>query len=265
MPDKPILITCPNPVCGKLSAGRPNQMGHTVKCTFCRTRFVVQATTETQQATQSQRSEVSRITVATPEAIGRFTIRSRLGAGAFGTVFRAYDPHLDRDVALKIPNAEVLANPRRVERFLREAKAAANLRHPHIIPVFDAGQDGERYFIASAFIDGRPLAEAVEETGLDFQRAARLTRELAEALAYAHSQGIVHRDVKPANIMLDAQDQVHLMDFGLAARQDEEAKLTNDGAVMGTPSYMAPEQAAVRLTLRQRWINMRWGSCCMNC
>src|SRR5438067_12819429 len=96
----------------------------------------------------------------------------------------------------------MLDTPKRVERFLREAKAAARLRHPHIVPVFDAGQDGDRYYIASAFIDGKPLAEAIPEEGMDFDRAARIVRELAEALAYAHGQGIVHRDVKPQNVVL---------------------------------------------------------------
>lgn len=151
--------------------------------------------------------------------------------------------------ATLVENATVLDNPKRVERFLREAKAAANLRHPHILPVYDAGRNADRYYIASAFIDGRPLADEIADARdraepIDFPRAARLVRSLAEALAYAHDQGIVHRDVKPANCMVDAAGQLHLMDFGLASRQDDESRLTNDGAVLGTPAYMAPEQAA---------------------
>jgi WD40 repeat protein len=150
-------------------------------------------------------------------------------------------------VALKVPNPGVLDTPARVQRFLREAKAAANLRHPHIVPVHDAGKDGDRHYIAAAFVDGKPLADAVpDDGGLPFERATRLARELAEALAYAHGEGIVHRDVKPANCMLDSQDRLHLMDFGLAGRQDEGSRLTTDGSVMGTPAYMAPEQAAGR-------------------
>jgi serine/threonine protein kinase len=93
-------------------------------------------------------------------------------------------------------------------------------------------------------VDGRPLAAAVDDGGIDVDRAARLARELAEALAYAHGEGIVHRGVKPANVMLDAADRVHLMDFGLAARADEASRLTTDGAVLGTPAYLAPEHAA---------------------
>src|SRR5205814_1839956 len=114
------------------------------------------------------------------QSVGRFVVRGKLGSGAFGTVYRAYDPQLDREVALKVPNPGVMTDPKRAERFLREAKAAANLRHPHIVPVFDAGQDGDQYYIASAFIDGKPLADTIDERGTDFARAARIVRELAE-------------------------------------------------------------------------------------
>jgi WD40 repeat protein len=210
--------------------------GRPVRCTACGETFVASETIE-------QRPPAPQPASPALAAVGRFVVRKRLGAGAFGTVYRAYDPQLDRDVALKVPNAGVMTDARRVERFLREAKAAANLRHPHIVPVFDAGRHGDSYYIASAFIAGKPLADTIPEAGDDFRRAARVVRELAEALAYAHEQGIVHRDVKPANLMLDGQDRVHLMDFGLASRQDEASRLTNDGAVMGTPSYMSPEQA----------------------
>ena len=158
-------------------------------------------------------------------------------------MYRAHDPHLDRELALKVAKAGSLTSARRVERFLREAKAAAQLRHPHIVPVFDAGQDGEQYFIASAFINGRTLEAALQAERFPFPRTAQVVRALAEALAYAHSLGIVHRDMKPANVMLDERGQPLLMDFGLAARQEEAEKLTQDGAILGTPLYMATEQA----------------------
>jgi hypothetical protein len=170
-------------------------------------------------------------------------VRARLGAGAFGAVYRAYDPQLEREVALKVPHPGSLESPTAVERFLREAKAAARLRHPHIVPVYEAGSDHAHHYIATAFIDGCTLARAVEERRLDFRRAAEAVRDLAGALAYAHAEGVVHRDVKPANVMLDRRGAAYLMDFGLAHRQDAE-QLTQQGSVLGTPAYMAPEQAA---------------------
>jgi WD40 repeat protein len=187
--------------------------------------------------------------VEVPARVGRFEIRERLGEGTFGVVYRAYDPQLDREVALKVAKPESLSNPQRVQRFLREAKAAGNLRHPHIVPVFDSGQDGPHYYIASAFIPGRSLAgeleQAPEGQGLDVRRATEVVRRLAEALAYAHGKGVVHRDVKPANAMLDEQGLPLLLDFGLAAREEGGEKLTQEAVkAMGTPAYMAPEQAA---------------------
>jgi hypothetical protein len=179
-----------------------------------------------------------------PARVGRFVVRGLLGRGAFGAVYRAYDPQLDREVALKVPQPGTLGNARAVARFLREAKSAARLRHPHIVPVYDAGRDGEHHYIASAFIDGHTLQHTIDEGTLDVRQSARIVGALAEALAYAHRLGIVHRDVKPTNVMLDAAAQPHLMDFGLATRHDATVKLTRDGAVLGTPAYMAPEQAA---------------------
>jgi WD40 repeat protein/tRNA A-37 threonylcarbamoyl transferase component Bud32 len=184
-----------------------------------------------------------------PHRIGRFEIRQRLGEGAFGVVYRAYDPRLEREVALKLARPEHLGSERRVQRFLREAKAAANLRHPHIVPVFDSGSDGGQYYIASAFIAGRSLADALQELpegqAFPLRRAAEVARHLAEALAYAHGRNVVHRDVKPANVMLDEQGEPLLVDFGLAARDEGAERLTQEGAKgLGTPAYMAPEQAA---------------------
>src|SRR5206468_2108278 len=150
-------------------------------------------------------------------------------------VYRAYDPQLDREVALKVLRPEALASPQAVERFQREARAAAKMHHPHIVPVFDAGQHGADSFIASAFIQGRTLASAIPEGGLDPRRAARLAAQLAEALAYAHKQGVLHRDVKPANALLDGDDNLYLTDFGLAGwAQQAGSRLTQMGSVMGT-------------------------------
>src|SRR6185437_13924 len=195
-----------------------------------------------------------------PERIGRFVVRRFLGAGTFGKVYQAYDPVLEREVALKVPHTGTLNTPRRIERFLGDAKAPARLRHPHIVRVYDVGQQGDCYFIASDYIAGTTLAEAVEKGELNLRRSVQIVRALAEALAYAHQQGIIHRDVKPANVMLDAQGQPHLIDFGLARRQErtetcgeepaspspipQSARRTMVGAVLGTAAYMSPEQAA---------------------
>jgi predicted Zn finger-like uncharacterized protein len=178
-----------------------------------------------------------------PEKIGRFLIKERLGAGACGVVYRAVDPTLDRDVALKVPHAEFQRDEKAVSRFLREAKAAAKLHHPYIVTVFEAGTDGENSYIASAFIQGRSLAEAIDEGPFEPRRAALIVAALADALHAAHQQGIIHRDVKPANILLDSNDRPHLTDFGLARLAASSVKLTQVGSILGTPAYLAPEQA----------------------
>ena len=146
---------------------------------------------------------------------------------------------------MKVPQAGTLQSSKTVQRFLREAQAAAQLRHPHIVPVYDAGSDGSHHYIASALIAGQTLAELIDanDKGLNPRRAARIVLDLAVALNYAHGRGIVHRDVKPANVMIDAEGQPQLMDFGLARFELSEEKLTQEGAILGTPAYMAPEQA----------------------
>ena len=252
-----LRLTCPNPSCAKRYSIPDAGAGKSIRCKGCGETFIAagSATVGIEPPRSQPGDELEPAWGPTPvpaapasltttgNSVGRFVIRGKLGAGAFGTVYRAFDPHLDRVVALKVPNPGVMADAKRVERFLREAKAAAGLRHPHIVPVFDAGKDGDSYYIACAFIDGAAAVRRHPRNRDRLPARARLARELAEALAYAHEQGIVHRDVKSQNIMLDTHDRVHLMDFGLASRQDEVARLTNDGAVMGTPAYMAPEQA----------------------
>jgi tRNA A-37 threonylcarbamoyl transferase component Bud32 len=181
-----------------------------------------------------------------PARIGRFEVRSFVGEGAFGRVYRAHDPVLKREVALKVLKPEQVSTPKRVERFQREARAAANLQHPNIVAVHDSGQDGPHHYIASAFVAGCSLASVPDERSEkrpEFATSVEIVRKLAAALAYAHRSGVIHRDVKPANVMMRTEDgEPVLMDFGLAARLDEEQKLTVDGSVMGTAEYMAPEQ-----------------------
>jgi tRNA A-37 threonylcarbamoyl transferase component Bud32 len=250
----PVKVYCPNPVCGKAGSLRKDQVGKAVRCPHCHTRFTVPSATTgsspaadpaaAAQAKAAAYPDAPRAVSDSPPFIGRFQVRARLGGGAFGTVYRAYDPQLEREVALKVSREGTLDSPQRLERFLREAKAAARLRHPHIVPVYEAGQDGSQHYIASAFIEARTLAEILDAGPLNCRRAARLVSDLAAALAYAHAQGIVHRDVKPANVLVDARDQPSLVDFGLAYQQDAAKKLTQLGTILGTPGYMAPEQAA---------------------
>jgi serine/threonine protein kinase len=179
-----------------------------------------------------------------PERIGRFRIRRLLGAGAFGQVYLADDPVLDRPVALKVLRSDAPGGGKARERFLREAKAAAQLHHPNIVPVFDAGTDGAVYYLAAEYIQGRTLDDALRDHQQDWNWAADVCRPLGEALAYAHGLGIVHRDVKSSNVMIDDHGEVHLMDFGLARRLQSGEKLAKDGAILGTAAYMAPEQAS---------------------
>jgi formylglycine-generating enzyme required for sulfatase activity len=180
--------------------------------------------------------------------VGRYVLRAKLGAGAFGTVYRAYDPNLDREIALKILKSNLLAAPGVRERFQREARAAARLDHPHIVPVYDADTSGKHCYLASKLIAGKSLDNLIPENGLDPRRAVALLVQLLDALAHAHALGILHRDVKPANCLVDAQDRLYLTDFGLAGSlADESTRLTKEGAVMGTVAYMAPEQAQGQL------------------
>lgn len=177
--------------------------------------------------------------------VGRFQLREMLGDGGFGQVYQAYDPRLDRDVALKVLKQ---ADPgeRVMQRFFREARAAARLSHPNIVAVHDAGTDGGRCWIAYEYVDGRTLSRQVDQQKPDFEDAVRITRDLADALDHAHREGVFHRDLKPANVIIDAAGQPRLIDFGLARRADLDSDLTRDGAILGTPAYMSPEQASGR-------------------
>src|SRR5262249_54099608 len=129
------------------------------------------------------------------------------------------------------------------KRFRAEAEAAAKLDHPHIVPIFEVGEAGGFHFISMAFVEGETLAQRVATVPLPPREAAALIRQVALAVAYAHGQGVIHRDLKPGNIMLDAAGQPRVTDFGLAKRTDADSSLTQAGQVMGTPSYMPPEQA----------------------
>jgi WD40 repeat protein/tRNA A-37 threonylcarbamoyl transferase component Bud32 len=188
-------------------------------------------------------STASLGTAAEGRTLGRFTLLVAVGSGAFGTVYKAYDPQLDRMVALKVPRAGNLPDGQELDRFLREARSTAQLRHPAIVPVYEVGQHEGLPYLVSDFIAGVTLGDRLTAGGMPFREAAVLVAGVAEALEHAHRQGIVHRDVKPTNIMLRDDGSPVVMDFGLAKRSAGEITMTIDGQVLGTPAYMSPEQA----------------------
>jgi tetratricopeptide (TPR) repeat protein len=187
----------------------------------------------------------------------RFEIRRLLGHGGFGVVLLVYDRRLGRDVALKVPRPEILVSQNMRQRFLREAQAAASLDHPNIVPVYDAGEIGPIWFIASRYIAGPTLAEwlCTQQSSISQMAAAEAIAIVAEAVHYAHQRGVLHRDLKPSNVLLEPKDgqpldgfpfTPKLADFGLAKRLEAGDDRTRDGALVGTPRYMAPEQASGR-------------------
>ena len=179
------------------------------------------------------------------ETFGRYRLIKLLGEGAMGAVYLAEDTMLRRQVALKIPKFSVDTDPVLLERFYREARAAAALRHTNICPVFDVGEIDGRHYIAMAYIEGRPLSDFVEpDNPAPPEQAAALVCRLADALATAHAQGVIHRDLNPANIIVDEMREPIVMDFGIARQmQSDDIRLTSAGAILGSPAYMSPEQA----------------------
>lgn len=247
------------PVCGqKLKITKPKKR---IRCPACKSLFdTADARDASERSLESAKSiledgdsaDLSSSSVSSPAArskaeptlqkLGRFDLKQLLGQGGFGRVYRAYDPQLERFVALKVP----LFGPKqktRIERFLSEAKASARLRHPNIVATFEAGKADKRYYMATEYVEGEPLSDIIKRDRPDVHTSVEIVTKLAAALAYAHSQGIIHRDIKPHNILIDKEGEPKLMDFGLAKRLDDDSNLTIDGALLGTPAYMSPEQA----------------------
>jgi serine/threonine protein kinase/formylglycine-generating enzyme required for sulfatase activity len=178
---------------------------------------------------------------ATPKHIGRYRVEKVLGEGGFGLVYLAHDDQLQRPVAVKVPHRRLVSRPEEAEAYLTEARTVANLDHPNIVPVYDVGNN-EKYpvFIVSKYVEGSTLARRIKENRPSVAEASELVATVAETLHYAHKQGIVHRDIKPGNILLDTSSKPFVADFGLALRETDVGK---GPCFAGTPAYMSPEQA----------------------
>jgi serine/threonine-protein kinase len=173
---------------------------------------------------------------------GRYDVKKLLGAGGMAAVYLAEEIGLDRPVAIKVLPPELSRDEGLVARFQREAKTAAKLDHPHIIPIHRVESEAGLHYFVMKYVPGRSLDDLLEAERVPIDVATRILREAASALGHAHARGVVHRDVKPANIMLDADDRVVLTDFGIS-KAGESTHLTQTGTIIGTPHYMAPEQA----------------------
>jgi serine/threonine protein kinase/Tfp pilus assembly protein PilF len=176
------------------------------------------------------------------QTLSHYRILEKIGEGGMGVVYRAEDTRLRRTVALKFLLPDLMRDPAARERFVREARAAAALDHPHICTIHEIDEADGQVFIAMAFVEGRTLKRRIEEGPIGLEEIARIGTQVAEGLKAAHERGIVHRDVKPANIMLTPDGQVRIMDFGLA-KLERATELTTGGTIMGTLAYMSPEQA----------------------
>ncbi len=178
---------------------------------------------------------------------GDYELLEEIARGGMGVVFRARQVSLDRQVALKMILSGQLAAEQDVARFYAEAESAAQLEHPGIVPVFEVGQHDGQHFYAMGFVEGTSLMDRIAQGPLACTEAAEIIRQVASAVEYAHQRGVIHRDLKPANVLLDKQGHVRVTDFGLAKRVDRDSQMTASGQVLGTPSYMPPEQAGGQL------------------
>jgi len=180
----------------------------------------------------------------TGKQFGRYQITAPLGEGGMAAVYKAYQPAMERSVAIKVLPRHMASSDEFVARFEREAKLLAQLQHPHILPVFDYGESDGYTYIVMPFVQSGTLADLMKKGHLSLNEIRRIMTQIGDALAYAHTRGMIHRDIKPSNVLIDERGNCLLTDFGLARMAEASSNLTSSGAVMGTPAYMAPEQGS---------------------
>src|SRR5258708_18407472 len=174
--------------------------------------------------------------------LGQYEVQELLGQGGMATVYKARQPSMDRSVAIKVISGNLSDSPEFIAGFEREARLIARLQHAHILPVYDYGRDAETLYLVMRLVEGGSLDQRLRQGALPLAEASRLLTQISGALTYAHNEGIIHRDLKPNNILLDRQGAPYLTDFGIAKFVTSSLALTGTGTVVGTPSYMAPEQ-----------------------
>jgi serine/threonine protein kinase len=189
----------------------------------------------------------STLTTQQPQRIGPYEIREVIGRGGMAAVYKAYQPSLDRVVAIKVISAHLASDPEFMERFRQEALAIAKLSHPNIMVVYDFGEDIGSAYMVMEYVEGTNLADMID-AGVQNNMADHIISQVAAGLDYAHSRSIVHRDIKPQNVLVTPEGRAVLADFGLARMLEKTQRLTGAGGVVGTPEYMSPEQAAGRPT-----------------
>jgi tetratricopeptide (TPR) repeat protein len=234
-PDFPAALCVCCPHCLSRSALAAGDSLDEARCSSCGSKLLL-------SGEASWPSAVDSIVVTPGMTLGHFELLEQLGSGGFGTVWKARDVQLERAVAIKIPHQGRLGREDS-EKVLREARAAAQLRHSNIVSVHEVGLLGASLYIVTDFIEGTPLDRWLVEHRPSHRDAAALTRKIAAALDHAHDGGVIHRDLKPNNIMMDAAGEPHIMDFGLAKREAGDQTMTLEGQILGTPAYMSPEQA----------------------
>ena len=177
------------------------------------------------------------------QTIGVYQIESMLGMGGMATVYRAYHPALDRYVALKMMHPLFQQDEGFLSRFTREARIVAKLEHPNIVPIYDFNENNGQPYLVMKYIDGKTLKQVMDNSPPNLQRILQIMRQVANALDYAHQRGVLHRDVKPSNVLLSHDDQIYLTDFGLARLVQAGDSSMSAGMIVGTPNYISPEQA----------------------